>query len=183
MVSSLSAWAPATKVACPLLRKASAGPAQLKWSEALEGEYQSLSSLIKNKLRLSPYDPSRWLNLCIDGSAIHGMGFLLFQWADEGKPSSGATIIAANSSLLPPNIGFSPIDGEIASLSYAIKCVYYYILHSPRLRLYSDCKGLVEMYSKDLTKVSNPKHFRIMTEIQCVTFHEVTYIYRVKRLF
>ena len=32
------------------------------------------------------------------------------------------------------------------------------------------------MYAKDITKVSNPKHFRIMTEIQCVTFHEVTYI-------
>ena len=32
MVSSLAAWAPATKVACPQLRKATAGPAQLKWS-------------------------------------------------------------------------------------------------------------------------------------------------------
>ena len=119
----------------------------------------------KNNLKLSPYDPSRWLNLVIDGSANHGMGWVLFQWADEGKPRSGATIIDASSSLLPPNIGFSPVDGEIAALSYAIRCCYYYILHAQKLRLYSDCKVLVEMYAKDITKVSNPKHLRIMTEI------------------
>ena len=104
------------------------------------------------------------------------MGYILFQWVEEKNPAVEATIVSANSSILPPNIGFSPIDGQIASLSYAIKCCYYYILHAPKLRLYSDCKGLVEMYQKDLAKVSNPKHFRIMTEIQCITFYEVTYI-------
>ena len=78
MVSSLSAWAPATIVACVLIRKATAGPAQLKWSEALEGEYQNVRRLIKNNLRLSPYYPSRYLNLCIDGSAIHGMVMYYF---------------------------------------------------------------------------------------------------------
>ena len=36
--------------------------------------------------------------------------------------------------------------------------------------------ALVEMYQKDLTKVTNPKHFRILSDIQCITFHEVTYI-------
>ena len=30
------------------------------------------------------------------------------------------------------------------------------------------------MYQKDLTKVTNPKHFRILSDIQCITFHEVT---------
>ena len=108
MVSSLAYWAPAAKVACPQMRKATAGLAQLRWSEALEEEYQNVRTLIKNNLKLSPYDPSRWLNLVIDGSATHGMGWILFQWADEGKPSSGATIIDASLSLLPPNIGFSP---------------------------------------------------------------------------
>ena len=50
-----------------------------EWSEALEEEYQSVTSLIKNNLKLSPYDPSRWLNLIVDGSATHGMGWILFQ--------------------------------------------------------------------------------------------------------
>ena len=106
MVSSLSAWAPATSIACPLLRKATAGPSKFQWTDALEGEYQNVRRLIKNNLKLSLYDPSRFLNLCIDGSAIHSIGYILFQWADERNPSAGATIVSANSSLRPPNIGF-----------------------------------------------------------------------------
>ena len=98
-------WAPAVNVACPLIRRATAGPAKLQWSEAMEGEYQKVRSLIKHNLKLSLYDPSRYLNLCIDGSTIHGMGYIFFQWCDEKNPSAGATIVSANSSLLPPNIG------------------------------------------------------------------------------
>ena len=112
MVSSLAAWAPATSIACPLLRKATAGASKLQWTDALEGEYQNVRRLIKNNLKLSPYDPSWFLNLCIDGSAIHGLGYILFQWAVERNPSAGATIVSANSSLLPPNIGFSPVEGK-----------------------------------------------------------------------
>ena len=80
--------------------------------QGLRRRIPNVRTLIKNNFKLSPYDPSRWLNLIIDGSATHGKGWVLFQWADEGKPSSGATIIDASSSLLPPNIGFSPEDGR-----------------------------------------------------------------------
>ena len=118
MVSSLAAWAPATSVACPLLRKATAGASKLQWTDALEREYQDVRRLIKNNLKLSPYNPSQSLNLCIDGSAIHGIGYILFQWCDKRNPSKGATIVSANSSLLPPNIGFSPVDATIT---------YYYL--------------------------------------------------------
>ena len=79
MVSSLAAWPPATSLACPLLRKATAGASKLQWTDALEKEYQNVRRLMKNNLKLSPYDPTRFLNLFIDGSAIHGVGYLLFQ--------------------------------------------------------------------------------------------------------
>ena len=71
MVSSLAAWAPATSLACPLLRKATAGASKLQWTDALEKEYQNVRRLMKNNLKLSPYDPTRFLNRVINGSAIH----------------------------------------------------------------------------------------------------------------
>ena len=159
MVSSLSQWCPASSLACPLLRKATAGASKLQWTDALEKEYQDVRRMMKSNLRLSPYDLTRFLNLVIDGSAIHGVGYVLFQWTDEADPSAGATIVSANSSLLPPHIGFSPVDGEVAALQFATKCCYYYLLPAPKLRLYSDCKGLVQMLEKDLIKITNPKHF------------------------
>ena len=79
MVSSLSQWCPASSLACPLLRKATAGAAKLQWIDALEKEYQDVRILMKRNLKLSPYDPTRFFNLVIDGSAIHGVGYVLFQ--------------------------------------------------------------------------------------------------------
>ena len=67
-------------------------------------------------LTIRPFPVSQSLH---GGSAIHRMGYVLFQWISEDNPAAGATIVSANSSLLPPNIGFSPIDGEIAALSYS----------------------------------------------------------------
>ena len=68
------------------------------------------------------------------------------------------------------------MDGEVAALQFATKCCFYYLLHAPKLRLYSDCKGLIQMLEKDLIKITNPKHFRILSDIQAIVFHEVAYI-------
>ena len=68
------------------------------------------------------------------------------------------------------------MDGEVAALQYATKYCYYYLVHTPKLRLYSDCKGLIQMYQKDIIKITNPKHFRILSDIQAIVFHEVQYI-------
>ena len=54
MVSSLAAWAPATSLACPLLRKGTAGASKLQWTNALEKEYQDVRRLMKSNLKLSP---------------------------------------------------------------------------------------------------------------------------------
>ena len=109
---------------CPLKRKATAGAAKLQWTDALEKEYQDVRRLMKRNLKLSPYEPELFLYLVIDGSATHGVGYILFQWINEDDPSAGATIVSANSSLLPPNVGFSPVDEEIAALQLATKSCF-----------------------------------------------------------
>ena len=67
---------------------------------------------MKRNLKLSPYITESWINLVID---------VLFQWINED-------------SLLPPNV-----DGKVAALEYAEKSCYYYLLHAPKLKLFSDC--------------------------------------------
>ena len=68
------------------------------------------------------------------------------------------------------------MDAQVVALQFATKCCYYYLLHAPKLRLYSDCKGLIQMLEKDLIKITNPKHFRILGDIQAIVFHKVAYI-------
>ena len=86
-------------------------PEKLKWTESLENEYQDVRKLMKRNLRLFPYEPESWLNLVIDSSSTRGVGFVLLQLINEDSPGEGATIVQANSSLLPPNVGLSPMDG------------------------------------------------------------------------
>ena len=57
MVSSLAAWAPATSIACPLLRKATARASKLQWTDALEGEYQNVRRLIKKQPKAQSLRP------------------------------------------------------------------------------------------------------------------------------
>ena len=112
MVASLAAWYPAVSLSCPLLRKATQGADKLKWNPELEAEYLQTKKIMKTEIRLSPYNENRWLNLVIDGASSKGVGFVLYQLVDEEDPSKGANIIQAGSSLLPSNLGFSPVTAS-----------------------------------------------------------------------
>ena len=121
---------------------------------------------MKQNLKISPYRAEKWLNVVIDGSSTRGIGYIYFQWIDEEDPSQGATVVQAGSSLLPPNLGFSPIDGELASLQYACKSAHYFLLHCKILRLLTDSSGLAQMQAKDICSLKNPRHFRILSSLQ-----------------
>ena len=98
--------------------------------------------IMKNEIRLSLYNEKKWLNLVIDGASSRGIGFVCYQLVDENDPSKGANIVQAGASLLPSNLGFSPVDGELAALQFACKSAYYFLVNCPYLRLLSDCSGL-----------------------------------------
>jgi hypothetical protein len=110
MIASLSAWFPAVNLSCPLLRKATQGSEKLRWTPDLEAEYLATKKIMKKEIRLSPYNEKKWLNLVIDGASSRGIGFVCYQLVDEEDPSKGANIVQAGASLLPSNLGFSPVD-------------------------------------------------------------------------
>ena len=149
MIASLSAWFPAVSLSCPRLRKATQGSVKLEWTPDLEAEYLATKKIMKNEIRLSPYNEKKWLNLVIDGASSRGIGFVCYQLVDEDDPSKGANIVQAGASLLPSNLGFSPVDGELAALQFACKAANYFLVNCPFLRLLSDCSGLVQMMGKE----------------------------------
>ena len=50
-----------------MLRKAAGSRRKVVWNEELVAEYQALMKIMKNQIRLSPYDPKKKLRLVIDG--------------------------------------------------------------------------------------------------------------------
>ena len=131
---------------------------------------------MKTQLRLSPYDDSKPLCLVVDGASSTGAGYVLFQWRDQGDPDAGAHIVAANSTMFPAGRGISPVDGEIMALLFACRATSYWTLHCPNLHLYSDCSGLLQMMMKNICEVKNPRHMRMLSEIQGFQFAKVQHI-------
>ena len=76
-----------------MLRKATASKGKIIWNEELEEEYQNAMEIMKTRIKLSPYDPTKRLRLIIDGAKTAGTGFVLCQYLIDENPSKGVNII------------------------------------------------------------------------------------------
>ena len=177
MLASLQQWFPCLPLNIPLMRKACAGASKFNWTELLEAEYLAVKEIMRTKMCISPYDPRKELRLIVDGASggggIGGIGYVLFQQVDDNDPSKGALVISANSSMLTPHAGHSPIDGEILALDFAANACHFWMHFCPKIRLYSDCSGLLQLMDKPIADVRNPKHQRILTRLQLYNFEKV----------
>ena len=131
---------------------------------------------MRKQLRLSPYDESKPLCLVVDEASSIGTGYVLFQWHNADDPGAGAHIVSANSTMFPSNRGFSPIDGELMALVFACRATAYWTSHCPNLHLYSDCSGLLQMLEKNISDIKNPKHMRMLCELQTFQFQTMRHI-------
>ena len=72
MLASLQNWNPSLPINIPMLRKATGSRLKVEWNEELEAEYQAGIKIMKNQIKLSPYDPTKKLRLVIDGAKTVG---------------------------------------------------------------------------------------------------------------
>ena len=74
MLSLLQIWNPSLPLNLSVLRKATATKAKVTWTDELEVEYQNAVDIMKTRIKLSPYDPTKRLRLIIDGTKTVGTG-------------------------------------------------------------------------------------------------------------
>ena len=63
----------------------------------MQKEFDKVKQIFQDQIRLSPYDPSKELNLLTDNANRAGIGFVLYQNLDDNDPGKNVTILAANS--------------------------------------------------------------------------------------
>ena len=68
MMSSLQGCYPSLPLNLRMLRKLTVGKGKVDWTEELEIEYQNVMDIMKTRIKLSPYDPTKRLRLIIDGA-------------------------------------------------------------------------------------------------------------------
>ena len=106
----------------------------------MQQEFDQIKLIFKDQIRLSPYDPSKELNILTAGANSAGIGFVFYQNANDDKPGEEVIIVAANSSRLKDSqLGYSPVDCEVLSLKFATDACLYYLYGAPKVNIYTDC--------------------------------------------
>ena len=97
---------------------------------------------------------------------------MLFQFVDEMNPVDRAVIVNANCTRFKESqLWFSPIEAERIALDFAISCFSYWISYSPKVELYIDCRGLLDLLGKSLCE--NKRLQRIVFRAQNFNFNPI----------
>ena len=100
----------------------------------------------------------------MDGANSSGMGFVLFQNADDLKQGENVSIIKANSSgLRECQKQYSAVDTEVLALKFACDASFYYLYGAPLIHVYTDCISLEGIFNKPLGDIKN-RRIRDMVE-------------------
>ena len=119
-------------------------------------EFQQVKSIFTHQIRLSPFDSEKRINIATDGANSSGVGFVLFQNADDLKQGENVSIVKANSSGLNNcQKQYSAVDTEILALQFARDAFYYYLYRAPLIHVYTDCISLEGIFDKPLGDVKN----------------------------
>ena len=67
---------------------------------------------------------------------------------------------------MDPNKDYSPIEAETIALIRAMEACHHWMYYSDPVQLYSDCKGLLDLFEKPLADVENMKIQKILKKAQ-----------------
>ena len=79
MISSMRGWFPNIIFSTDSLRMGCAHGVKFQWTKKMQEEFDKVKLIFTDQIRLSPYDPSRELNILTDGANSAGNGFVLYQ--------------------------------------------------------------------------------------------------------
>ena len=79
MISSMRVWFPNMIYSTDNLRLGCAHEVKFQWTKTMQQEFDKVKLIFTDQIRLSPYDPSKELNILTDGANSAGIGFVLNQ--------------------------------------------------------------------------------------------------------
>ena len=99
------------------------------------------------------------INIATDGASSAGIGYVLYQNANDLEEGKDVSIIKANSSgLKDSQKQYSAIDTELLALKFACDSSYYYLYGAREIHVYTDCSGLEGIFSKPLGNIKKYKN-------------------------
>jgi len=114
MIESLRDWFPSIQFNMEDLRTGCAHMKNFEWTNITGQEFKAVKEIFTHQIRLSPLDVDKKINIVTDDANSAGVGFVLYQNADDLKEGENGSIIKANSSgLKDSQKQYSAVDTEV----------------------------------------------------------------------
>ena len=111
------------------------------------------------------------INIATDLANSAGIGYVLYQNANDLEEGKDVSIIKANSSgLKDSQKQYSAIDTELLALKFACDSSYYYLYGAREIHVYTDCSGLEGIFSKPLGNIKNIRIRSMVEKLMCYNF-------------
>ena len=69
-----------------------------EWTNIMGQEFNAIKEIFTHQIRLSPLDVDKKINIVTDGANSTGIGFVLYQNADDLNEGENVSVVMANSS-------------------------------------------------------------------------------------
>ena len=140
-------------------------------TDIMEDEFNAVKKIFTQQIRLSPFDVEKRINRVTDGANSAGVGFVLFQNADDLKQGENVSIVNANSSGLKDcQKQYSAVDTEVLALKFACDSSFYYLYGAPIIHVYTDCSSLEDIFNKPLGDIKNRRIQDMIEKLMGYTF-------------
>ena len=136
MISSLGDWFPSIKFKMKNLREGCGLMKIFEWTKIMEIEFEAVKNIFTHQIRLSPLHLEKKINIATDGANSAGIGFVLYQNANDLEEGKDVKIIKVNSSWLKDSQKqYSAIDTELLALEFACDSSYYYLYRASQIHI------------------------------------------------
>ena len=137
------------------------------WTTDHTNAFLSLRRELASPSLISYFDPSLETVLLSDASCLHGLGFALMQYSDEGV----AKLVQCGSrSLSSAETRYAPIELECLGIAWAVEKCSHFLLGHPKFTVITDHQPLRGIFQKDLSEIINKRLQRFRERLMPYVF-------------
>ena len=137
------------------------------WLQEHEEEFNKVKKLLSSEMLVKPFDPSLPTELLTDASRVNGLGYMLLQREEDGKPR---VIKCGSCALTDTQRRYATIELECLAIQWAVNKCDHYLRGINRFTVVTDHKPLLGVFAKALHEVDNTRLQRFREKLVPYSF-------------
>ena len=124
------------------------------WTADIQIQFEKAKEILCSPMCVKPFDPTLKTSVLTDASCLHGLGYILLQWSEDGNPR---IIQCGSFALTPAQKNYAVIELEMLSIVRAVEKCRFYLQGADDFEIITDHKPLVGIMGKLINEIYNAR--------------------------